>query len=155
MKSTLQADLKMQESVALTCDFWTSNTTQSYITATVHYIDINWILKHPVLATRRLLGHHTGENISSALDEIGKEFNIDGKLAGLTTDNASNMKKAAALLNFAPCTDAAVSCLAHTLQLAVEDSLKCEDIQAAANEARKCISHFNKSTVASDALEIY
>ena len=127
-KMKLQKELTEQEAVALTCDFWTSNTTQSYITTTAHYIDINWILRHPVLATRRLLGQHTGKFISSALKNITQEFHVHSRIAGLTTDNAANMKKAASLQEFITCSEAAVNCVAHTLQLAVEDGLKIDAI---------------------------
>lgn len=154
-KTKLQSELQQQDAVALTCDFWTSNTNHSYITTTAHYIDINWILRHPVLATRRLIGQHTGEFISAALNDIRQEFGIHSKVAGLTTDNAGNMKKAGSLQVFNTCTDATVNCMAHTLQLAVEDGLKAEQIQLAATEARRCVAHFNKSTLASDALEEY
>ena len=154
-KAKLQKELSEQKAVALTCDFWTSNATHSYITATAHYIDINWILRHPVLATRRVIGHHTGELISGVLDSMRQEFNIHDKVAGLTTDNASNMRKAGSLQVFTTCKDATVSCMAHTLQLAVEDGLKAETIQNAAAQCRRCIGHFNKSNLASDALESY
>ena len=152
-KMKLQKELQQQVAVGLTYDFWTSNTTQSYITTTAHYIDINWILRHPVLATRRLLGHHTGKFINSALQEIAQEFHVNTKIAGLTTDNASNMKKAASLQEFITCSDAAVNCVAHTLQLAVENGLKVEAIQMATAEARKCVTHFHKLGIAHDALE--
>ena len=154
-KTKLLADLEAEDAVSMTCDFWTSSAKHSYISATGHYIDINWILKHPVLATRRVIGQHTGEVINSVLNDIRREFNIHSKVAGLTTDNASNMKKAASLQEYITCSDASISCMAHTLQLAVEDGLKLDEIKAAAANARGCVGYFNRSTVASDALEQY
>lgn len=155
-KTKLAEELGDQVAVAITSDCWTSHKkSQSFITTTAHYIDTNWIMRHPVLATRRIIGQHTGEVISSVLGDITKEFNIHHKVAGLTTDNASNMKKAGRLQVFNTCSDATVSCMAHTLQLAVEDGLHTEEIQRAANEARKCVSHFSRSNLASDALEQY
>ena len=152
-KTKLQTELKEQEAVALTSDFWRSGFNQSYITVTAHYIDINWIMKQPVLTTRRVANQHTGKLINSVLNDIRGEFCIHDKVAGLTTDNASNMKKAGSLQSFNTCSDATVSCMAHTLQLAVEDGLKVDEIKNAASEARACAGHFNRK--ASKALEQY
>ena len=115
-KTKLLEELREQETVAITSDCWTRNKkSQGYNTATAHYIDINWILRHPVLGTMRILGHHTTEKICNTLDGITQEFEIHHKIAGLTTDNASNMKKVGRLQVFNTCQDAAVSCMAHTL----------------------------------------
>ena len=112
-------------------------------------------MKHPVLATRRVADQHTGQLINSVLNDIREEFCTHDKVAGLTTDNASNMKKAGSLQSFNTCSDATVSCMAHTLQLVVEDGLKVDEIKNAASEARACVGHFNRSEIASEALEQY
>lgn len=98
---------------------------------------------------------HTGEHIKEALYNIASEYGIQYALAGITTDNASNMKVPAGGLEFCTKQHAHVSCFAHTLQLAVDDGLKLEEIDIAATKARKLVGHFNRSTVASDALENY
>jgi hypothetical protein len=51
MKLKLKNDLSLCESVALTHDGWTSNSTQSYDTVTCHMIQTDWELKHAVLGT--------------------------------------------------------------------------------------------------------
>ena len=155
-KTKLVEELKEQEAVAITSDCSTRHKkSQGFITATAHYIDINWIMRHPVLATRRIVGQHTAIKIHEALNDITKEFNINHKVAGLTTDNASNMKKAGRLQVFNTCPDAAVSCMAHTLQLAVQDGLDQDEIEQAAREARDLVGHFNRLNLQSDALEQY
>ena len=154
-KMKLQSKLEKQDAVGLTSDFWTSNKNQSYITTTAHYIDTSWILRSTVLATRRLVGQHTGQFISSALDDIRQEFNIHSKVSGLTTDNASNMKKAASMQIYNTVSTAPIGCTAHTLQLAVDGALEATPIQKAAAEARKCVALSNGSTKTNDALEDY
>ena len=151
----LQVELKEQETVALTSDFWKSAFKQSYITVTAHYIDINWIMKHPLLATRRVRDQHTGQIINSTLNDIRKEFCTHDKVAGLTTDNASNLKMAGVLQSYNTCSDSTVSCMAHTLQLAVQAGLQIDAMEKAAAEARNCVGYFNRSENVSNALEEY
>ena len=91
-----------------------------------------------MLATRRIVGQHTAIKIHEALNDITKKFNINHKVAGLTNNNASNMKKAGRLQVFNTCPDAAVSCMAHTLQLAVQEGLDQDEIEQAARGQRPC-----------------
>lgn len=120
-KAALKQDLKGQVAVALTCDAWTSTTTQSYLTVTGHYISEDWVLQHVVLGTKRMIGRHSGEHIYESLASVVEDCGVEGKVAGLTSDNASNIKSAARKQQFITCDEAHVQCFAHTLQLAVED----------------------------------
>ena len=63
-KSKLLVELRDVETVALTTDTWTSNSTTSYITVTEHHIDKNWEIKSNVLLTREMLERHTGDNLT-------------------------------------------------------------------------------------------
>jgi len=47
--------------VALTTDLWTSQSVQSYLTITAHYINSKWELESKVLQTREMKERHTGE----------------------------------------------------------------------------------------------
>ena len=155
-KQALRSELQGQAAVAITCDTWTSSAKQGYLTATCHYITEHWILKHTVLSTNRIIGRHTGEHIYDCLASIEQDYGVDTRIAGLTSDNASNMKSAASRQKFNTCDNAHVQCFAHTLQLAVEEGLKKQEvIERAAEACRKLIGHFNRSTLASDELEAY
>ena len=125
-KAALKHDLQKQVSVALTCDAWTSAANQGYLTVTGHYLTEDWVLKHTVLSTKRMIYRHTGENIYQCLASTQEEYGVHNKVAGLTSDNASNMRSAASRQKFNNCPDGHVQCFAHTLQLAVEDGLKQE-----------------------------
>ena len=134
---------------------WTSMASQGYLTATGHFISEDWVLRHCVLGTKRLIGKHTGENLYQALASIEMDFCVEDKVAAITSDNASNMRVACSKQKFTTCEGPHVQCFAHTLQLAVEDALKQQPIQDAAAAARKLVGHFNRSTLASDGLETY
>ena len=118
-----------------------------------HYITQDWELKQCVLATRRVIDKHSGENIFSALLAVEKEFEIEDKISGLTSDNASNMKSASAKHNFSIAANCHIQCFAHTLQLAVNDALDQQVVQV--SPCRKLVEHFNRYTQANDALESY
>ncbi len=152
-KTALKSDLGDQVAVGVTSDLWTSAATQGYITATGHYITKDWELKHCVLATRRMTDRHSGKNINQALNGIYKDYEIQSKIAGLTIDNASNMKVAGALHQYCTDPDASCNCFAHTLQLAVSDGLDQEVIKEISKKGRAIVTHFHHSVVASDALE--
>ena len=55
--------LKEASYFAGTCDFWTSPSTISYLTYTVHLIDADWSLRSFCLSTSPLYEDHTGCNI--------------------------------------------------------------------------------------------
>ncbi len=121
--------------VAITTDMWTSSAGQrGYITVTGHYIDQSWKMQCKVLATRPLDDRHTGVNIAKSLDTIKAEFLIKDFVA-VTTDNAANMQVAAREAGIQR-----IPCFSHTLQLAICDSLKKEQISKALLSCRKLVS---------------
>jgi len=81
---------------------------------------------------------HTSDIIVECLNQIICEWNLDGKVFTITTDNGSNMVKAGKLLknnNNITC----FSCVTHTLQLVVGKGLfPAERLVARA----KCLINF-------------
>ena len=134
------------ESVAFTSDLWTSTALNGYITVTAQYFDNKWEMRSNVLATRVMGERHTGTNIGTQISKIKDEFRVK-KCSALVTGNASNMRIAAKELGFAH-----VHCFAHTLQLAVEDGLIVSQIAKTLGAARRIVSHFNHSVLATEAL---
>ena len=89
---------------------------------------------------------HTGVNIGQEILGICDEFDVGTKVA-LVTDNASNMAIAAK-----ECDMTHVNCFSHTLQLAVEDGLKIDQISKTLSVSRKLVGHFSHSSLALNAL---
>ena len=130
----------------LTSDIWTSVSTQSYITITVHFISDNWELCSRELLIREMEESHTGVNISQRLLEAGKEWGItDERVSGLVRDNAAN----GATLTWWP----HFGCAAHTLQLSVNAGVNHPIIDNAISAKRKFVGHFKHSVVASTAFK--
>ena len=125
-------DCMRRKVVSLTSDMWTSAAVQGFITVTGHFIQ-DWELKNIVMATK-------------IMTDICEEFSVSRKLA-FVTDSASNMT-----ITAAECDALHVICFIHTLQLAIEDGLKTEQISKTLSASRKLFGHFSHSSLALNVL---
>jgi hypothetical protein len=57
-----------------------SKTFKSFVSATGHYIDNNWILQEVIIDFNTLSGKHDGLNITNGFYKILEEFNIMEKV---------------------------------------------------------------------------
>ncbi|KAG0160334.1 hypothetical protein PDIDSM_7861 [Penicillium digitatum] len=110
-------------SIALDC--WTSPFSQAFMAITGYFIDSDWVYREVLLGFKPLHGTHTGSYLSSVLIETLVEHNIEDKVFGLTTDNASNNKTLATALQQALSDDiiTRIPCLAHVIQLSLNQLL--------------------------------
>ena len=133
---------------ALTTDFWTSTSVDSCFGLTCHYISSNWELESRVLETRKVSERHTGDNIASILRCAVSEWGIEGKISAVTTDNASNIVRGMAILDWQH-----MRCVGHTLQIAIKAGLELEAVSCLTSHCRKVVGHFKCSYVAQTELE--
>jgi hypothetical protein len=109
-------------SCSLTLDLWTSRSRAGYLGVTCSFVDAQFELHEAILAIKYLQYPHTGDTIVECLNKIIHDWNLDGKVFTITTDNGSNMVKAGKLLkNYKNITR--FPCAAHTLQLVVGKGL--------------------------------
>ena len=109
-------------SCSLMLDLWTSRSHASYLGVTCSFVNAQFELHEAILAVKYLKYLHTGDIIAECLNQIIHEWNLDGKVFTITTDNGSNMVKTGKLLkNHNNITR--FPCAAHTLQLAVGKGL--------------------------------
>ncbi|KAG0157822.1 hypothetical protein PDIDSM_5332, partial [Penicillium digitatum] len=111
-------------SIALDC--WTSPFSQAFMAITGYFIDSDWVYREVLLGFKPLHGTHTGSYLSSVLIETLVEHNIEDKVFGLTTDNASNNKTLATALQQALSDGTIITripCLAHVIQLSLNQLL--------------------------------
>ncbi|KAG0158922.1 hypothetical protein PDIDSM_6442 [Penicillium digitatum] len=94
-------------SIALDC--WTSPFSQAFMAITGYFIDSDWVYREVLLGFKPLHGTHTGSYLSSVLIETLVEHNIEDKVFGLTTDNASNNKTLATALQQALSDDTIIT----------------------------------------------
>lgn len=114
-RQRVAAKLKTAKFFATTTDMWSSRTAEPYQSLTVHFINEDFDLKARCLQTAYFPDDHTGENIAAGLREglaswdLNEEYHVC-----LTTDNASNMVKAAQLNEWTR-----LQCFGHRLHLAI------------------------------------
>uniref|UniRef100_A0A672JQE7 BED-type domain-containing protein n=1 Tax=Salarias fasciatus TaxID=181472 RepID=A0A672JQE7_SALFA len=147
-KTTVLDELRLAERVALTCDSWTSRSTESYVTVTAHHID-EWKISSHVLQTRPMYDSHTGENIAGLLREVVDEWGLRAKEPVVVTDNAPNMAVAARLAEMDH-----IQCFAHSLNLASQKALKLPAVARLLGRIRRVTGFFRRSTTASHQLQL-
>nr|XP_055027769.1 zinc finger BED domain-containing protein 4-like [Misgurnus anguillicaudatus] len=148
---SLKADIASEmkgKNVSLTTDLWTSCTMDPYITITAHYINELWKLKSRVLCTTIMPGRHTAVNIAQKLTETINEWEL--RIFCTVHDNANNMNLAMEICEALPHH---IGCSGHTLQLAVKAGLDLPVVSKAVDAARRVVSHFRHSSVATRALK--
>ena len=135
-----------------------------------------------MLACRRFEGIHTAENVLTNYEDIITQFNLQGKVGYIITDNAANMLKAFVKLpgaeversddsesdededqDFYIPVDSLekfyhipqhISCLSHTLRLVVQDGLKdIGSVSPIISKASNMVSFVRHSCQASSLFE--
>ena len=126
---------------SLTTDMWTGCHSHSYIAVTAHTISTEWEMKSYHLATREVIDAHTAETLSQELSDVIIEWEIDGKIFGITTDNAKNVTNAVVTLDYTH-----FGCIGHTPQLSISKGTQLGFIIRVLGRVRKLIEHFHRST---------
>lgn len=135
--------------VAITIDAWSSQTMTSFVTVTIHFFNDNWEIEFYVLQTREFEERHTAANLKIFLEQVSKNWRLDGKIVATVHDNASNIKLAA---RTSIIIGESICCFAHTLQCAINSALNNEEIQIMLKKASLIVSHFKHSALAIKAL---
>lgn len=91
-------------------------------------------------ATERHTGEYMANIISTVIEEIGPD-----KFLSCVTDNASNMKRAWLLLAEKYPHMSFYGCLAHSLNLLIEDILKLDNILSLKNQASRIVTQIKSS----------
>jgi hypothetical protein len=151
VKERIQGVLKLAEAMSFTSDIWTSDVSNlSYISLTVHFIADDFQPHIYVLHNQHLEGSHDHATISTSVKGMLNEWDIPlEKVACFVTDSAANMKKA-----IYECGFQHKGCFAHSLQLAIHQSLLCQRaIIDALAVCRKIVGHFSHSPKACSKLK--
>ncbi|CAI5962776.1 unnamed protein product [Closterium sp. NIES-65] len=150
--------------VSLSLDIWTSENHTAFMCVTVHWITSDFRLRSGILDFVQLEGSHTGSLIAQTLERILTEAGLQDVVFAVTTDNAENNNKAMRLLSGDPAEgpgawtansllDIArhVRCLAHVMNIAVQEALKLDDVKEALKRLRDACSYIGWSVQRSEA----
>lgn len=119
--------------ISFTIDGWTAINGKSYYGITAHFIDDHWQLQSVVIDFSPSHGLHTGRDIAKLFYESLQSYGITSKIQGITVDNtAANTTFMQELKKLIPSFDDVnqhFKCVAHILNLAVQDCLKSLKIE--------------------------
>lgn len=136
-KEKLSQLLKTAQSISLTADLWTSRSKHGYLGLTATWINQNFEILDVLLEITYFPTPHTAEAIANIIKDSIQRWKIEDRVITITTDNGSNM--IAAINKLAPITR--LSCVAHTLQLAIVKGLKL--VQPLTKHAKQLINFFS------------
>jgi hypothetical protein len=74
----------------LSFDLWTSPNRLAMVAIYSHFLDKDGRQAQYLLALRRQLGHHSGENIAHTIYSVLTEWGIQDRIGAVVSDNASN-----------------------------------------------------------------
>lgn len=116
-------------SVALTFDIWSVRKgARGFGCLTAHYINTNGELVNLILNFERMKFPHDGDTICKFIARTIKSHNLEGRVIGITTDNASNNLAAIRKLSSMNLTPVNLDfvhykCVAHVIDLGIKDAM--------------------------------
>uniref|UniRef100_A0A2S2PUX5 Zinc finger BED domain-containing protein 4 n=1 Tax=Sipha flava TaxID=143950 RepID=A0A2S2PUX5_9HEMI len=106
--------------------------------------------------TGELSKNHISEYLKETLQEVMENWNVDGKVSGITHDNAYNITKAIKKLQEDTNEGCrSMPCAVHKLQLAVNIGLRIDECIVISKKASSIVSAFKHSYKRTTALEFY
>ena len=129
MKPLFQNVLGM---ISFALDVWTSPNVYSFLAITAHWITEDWELKDTLIDFVDLSGPHSEENLCNAFVASCRELGILPKIFAITSDNATNNDSFMKYLEDIckdenipfDATGSRCRCIAHIINIAVQDILK-------------------------------
>lgn len=116
--------------IAIVLDCWSAPRREGFIAIKAYWINNDWQSAEALIGFERIHGNHSGEALGNIVIKKLEEFKILTRIIALTSDNASNNKTLTDTLNKAipwiykklniRSGIAQVPCLAHVIQLAVQ-----------------------------------
>jgi hypothetical protein len=120
------------QKVSIVLDCWSAPRRDGFIAIKAYWVTTEWEMAEALIGFEAVGGNHTGESLGQLTLERLEKFGLSTRVIAMTSDNASNNKTLAETLNKAikwlsrrmSIQDIAlIPCLAHVIQLAVNDLL--------------------------------
>ncbi|KAJ8892234.1 hypothetical protein PR048_004814 [Dryococelus australis] len=122
-----------------------STAKYDYLSITAHFLDDTYKMQHVCLEVIPFSHEvHSAENLAAFFKESLGKWGLLEKLSYVIRDNACNMSATMEKAGFKD-----VSCLAHTLQLVIKDSVfNQKEVSNVITICRRLVGHFKHSVKA-------
>lgn len=142
----VEKQIQKAAAICITTDAWTSSVNDGYIAITAHFIDTEMHkLCTVMIGCIEYEERHTSINIKSFLEATFLQWNINGYVNVVVSDNASNVLSAVRLGGWR-----SLSCYAHTINLVVQSSIR--EISDTVNRVKAIVEYFHRSNPAKKKL---
>lgn len=114
--------------ISITMDGWTSRNVLSFVAIRGHWLDKDWNYNSTLLDFAKVEGEHSGYKLKTIFEDCLTRYGIPfSKILGITVDNATNNDTFFHWLEeHGIAVDVSqIRCLAHIMNLSVQDMLKC------------------------------
>lgn len=116
-QTKLQQQLLSVSFISLTCDFWSNNSSKSFLCLTAHYFTDDLSYRSTILSFDAFHDRHVAIRIGKTIQEKMQQFKIKDKVVAMTTDGATNMQAMIHYLDNKKINW--IWCIAHKLHLVV------------------------------------
>ena len=125
--------IPMDRKISIAIDAWTSPNKLAILSIIGYFVTSDWRLAEIQLGFEQIQGEHNGENLAAVIMDVLHRYMIDdGRLLGITTDNASSnfttSDSLQAALNLIGVKWSAwnnhMPCMAHVIQLSLGAFMK-------------------------------
>lgn len=143
MKQKLLAGKPRHTAISITLDTWTNPNHLAFLGIVGSFITSQWERKEILLGFEPLSGAHTGGALAAVFQKTLYEYNIESQLLAITAGNASNNKTLCQVLSEKlelkgiqwSAKQNQLLCIAHVIQLIVNEIVKHLSIEARDDEA--------------------
>ena len=118
VKDRVSSIVQVEHDISIITDIWSSDSLDSYLSFTCHWINENWEYKEAYLHAQPFNERHTGENIATTFTTCMNDWHVSNKVHLVVRDGGSNF-----VAGFRNAGIPAVSCIAHSLQLVVKEGI--------------------------------
>ncbi|XP_046400929.1 zinc finger BED domain-containing protein 4-like [Ischnura elegans] len=135
-------------SVCITLYSWTSRTDDVYLAIMAHFIGVDFDFHSFLLECATFVGPASSEKFADVLGRVLKEWDLDGKVSVVVSEDDAALKEAVIKLLAWPHMD----CYARSLNSVIQRAIHKKEVRKTLEKVRAVVSFFKGDPLANDVL---